>query len=79
MMEDDLEVAVLGAIGISTNAISHKVRMTPGQVNYRLQKAKIKRSDYRNGISTAYSMVLEAMEDDIAHDLHSQLVPLFTE
>lgn len=48
---DDLEVLMLGELGLSTKFILEKTGLTPCQVGYRLHKATVRRGDYRNGLS----------------------------
>jgi len=54
----DYDCAMLGAFGFSTEFIKRKTGLSPGQVTYRLNKAEIKRSEFRNGESVYADMVL---------------------
>jgi len=54
----DYDCALLGAFGFSTEFIKRKTGLSPGQVSYRLNKAEIKRSEFRNGESVYADMVL---------------------
>ena len=47
----DMEVALMGALGFATDYIAARTGLTHCQVLYRLHKAKINRTDYRNGDS----------------------------
>ena len=55
---EDLQCAILGAIGMSTKCISQRTGLTPCQVSYRLGKGQIKRADYRNGESDMAELVI---------------------
>ena len=46
---DDFRCALLGRMGFSTQFIMRQTRLSQGQVSYRLRRARIKRSDYREG------------------------------
>jgi len=56
--DDELQCAILGGQGFSTKMICARTGLTPCQVSYRLNKARIKRADYRNGNSDVASQVL---------------------
>lgn len=54
----DFNVALYGALGLSTIAIALKTGLTPCQVVYRLNKAQIKRADYRNADPSGYAAIV---------------------
>jgi hypothetical protein len=56
---DDFKCAVLGSLGFSTRLIMHHTGFTPSQIGYRLRKAEIRRSDYRNGESSVAENLLQ--------------------
>ena len=60
---DDLEAVVLAGLGFSTALIVKKTGLTPCQVSYRLGKARVKRSDYRNGGSQVAKVVIANTAD----------------
>ena len=47
----DAECAARGLLGFTTRAIARETGLSPWQVQYRLSKARIKRQDYRNGVT----------------------------
>lgn len=57
--DEELQCAILGSMGFSTRFIQEKTGLTPCQVSYRLNKASIKRRDYRNGESAMAQRVME--------------------
>lgn len=56
--DEDLECAILGALGFSTKFIMERTGLTHCQVGYRLNKGSIKRKDYRDGSSAMAERVL---------------------
>ncbi len=56
---DDFKCAIMGSLGFSTNLIMRHTELTPSQVGYRLRKAEIRRSDYRNGESAVAESMLQ--------------------
>jgi len=56
--DEELECAILGALGFSTKFIMERTGLTHCQVGYRLNKGSIKRADYRNGQSEMAERVL---------------------
>lgn len=56
--DTDMKVALMGGLGFSTRAIQKETGLTHCQILYRLNKAKIKRSDYRNGESPIAKHIL---------------------
>lgn len=57
--DEDLQCAILAALGFSTQMIAERTGLTNSQITYRLKKAAIKRADYRNGESAMAQRVLE--------------------
>lgn len=56
--DDDLRCALLAKLGFSTKMICETTGLTPCQVSYRLNKARIKRKDYRDGESDMAELVV---------------------
>src|SRR5215813_1678267 len=54
----DYECALLGSLGFSTYYIKKKTGLSDGQVTYRLNKAEIRRAEFRNGESIYADLVL---------------------
>lgn len=54
----DFLCALLGSLGFSTKFIMGRTALTPGQISYRLRRAGVKRSDYRNGESSLSTTIL---------------------
>lgn len=69
----DYECAIYGAMGFSTSFISQKTGLTNCQVLYRLNKASIKRSDYRNGKSIFVQSVIKNSATDAKTQLQFHL------
>ena len=59
LADDDFKCAIMGSLGFSTNLIMRHTEFTPWQVGYRLRKAEIRRSDYRNGESAVAESMLQ--------------------
>lgn len=59
--DSEIQCALLAGLGFSTQLISAQTGLTPCQVQYRLQKARIKRADYRNGTSALADRVITRM------------------
>jgi len=59
--DEDLRCAILGGMGFSTKMITSETGLTPCQVSYRLNKAHIKRKDYRDGNSVVAKRVMNAI------------------
>jgi len=55
---EELRCALFAGLGFDTAMISAYTGLTPGQVNYRLHKAGIKRSDYRHGESAIAQRII---------------------
>jgi hypothetical protein len=62
----DLHAAVLGSLGMTTDAIAAATGLTPSQVNYRLRIAGVKRADYRRGTSVLAVKVISMAKADAA-------------
>ena len=56
--ETDRRVATLAEFGMSTKFICEETGLTPCQVSYRLNKAQIKRRDYRDGKNAVAEIIL---------------------
>jgi hypothetical protein len=74
----DYEAAFLGSLGFSTKCIVRHTKLGPGQVNYRLKKASIRRIDYRDGNSETATLILRGMrptlEKQLTHHLRDTLL-----
>jgi hypothetical protein len=57
--DEDLQCAILGALGFSTQYIMEQTGLSACQISYRLRKGTIKRADYRNGTSDMAQRVME--------------------
>lgn len=62
----DFFVCVMGKMGFNTDYIAASAGLTPGQVQYRLTKGSVKRSDYRSGKSDLAKVVLNLAGDKCA-------------
>lgn len=69
----DFKVALLGALGKSTLCIVGATKLTPCQVSYRLAKARIKRTDYRNGTGDYDRLIYNSVEEDLTKVLRREL------
>lgn len=58
----DFQCAMLASLGFSTDCIVRQTGLTVGQVTYRCGKARIKRADFRNGVSPIAGKILESTE-----------------
>lgn len=56
--ETDFKVCTLASLGLSTKAICIQTGLSFCQVNYRLNKASIKRKDYRDGESPVAAFIM---------------------
>lgn len=75
--ERDLHCAVLGTLGFSTEAIARETELTPGQVNYRLHKAKVDRAGYRAGTSRVAQAVMRRVMPEERRRLKRELPPQY--
>jgi hypothetical protein len=73
LYDEDFECAYLGSIGRTTKSIMLRTRLGPGQVNYRLKKAAIRRMDFRNGTSDVAMIVERALRGPITKNLEKHL------
>ena len=55
--QQDFECVLLGRFGMTMNTIAQFTGLTKGQVGYRLKKAGIRTTDFRNGKGDFASMV----------------------
>lgn len=62
---EDIEVLVLGELGLFSRAIAAKTGLSVCQVNYRLNKAGITRRGYRDGSSRTVQSVISLMAPDL--------------
>jgi hypothetical protein len=69
----DKQCALYGAMGLSTAFIMEKTGLSLCQVNYRLQKARIKRADYRNGGSVFVKSVIQNSSYEVNFQLKEHL------
>lgn len=72
--DHDFQVALMGALGFSTQYIMEQTGLTNCQVNYRLGIAEIRRKDYRNGHSQEARMVLANATARLRRPLRERLV-----
>jgi hypothetical protein len=74
----EIEVVVRGELGHYTRAISRATGLTESQVQYRLTKANVKRSDYRDGTSwiakNAFKGMHDAVSEAASKDLYHRFV-----
>lgn len=56
----DLDVLIYGELGFSTAFIMEQTGLEKGPVYYRLQRAGVRRNDYRNGTSAVAKAVLRS-------------------
>lgn len=71
--EEDLQCAILASLGFSTKHIMNVTGLTQCQVTYRLNKAHIKRADYRNGTSDMAKRVIERVTPGTPSGIRSAL------
>lgn len=70
---EDMQAAILGALGMSTEYIAKKTKLTEGQVAYRLAKAKIRRADYRNGSGVLAGVAFRELGESAQGVIRSKL------
>lgn len=61
----DFKCALLGAMGFSTQFITEKTGLSGSQIVYRLNKAGVKRTDYRNGKGKVARFVLRQTAETV--------------
>jgi len=76
LYDEDFECAFLGSIGRTTKSIMFRTKLGPGQVNYRLKKAAIRRMDFRNGTSDIAHIVENVLRGPITKNLEKYLKEL---
>lgn len=59
--DEDIQTAILAGMGFSTKFITETTGLTPCQVSYRLHKAQIRRSAYRNGESVVAQRMIASV------------------
>jgi hypothetical protein len=64
----DHQCALLGSLGFSTKFIIAETGLTECQTTYRLHKAEIRRSDYRNGVKDTVGGSAANLVLDLAHE-----------
>lgn len=69
----DFLACLLGSCGFSTELIARKTHLTPGQIQYRLNKGGISRKDYRNGRSMIAQRILNAAPHTVLPTLQKEL------
>jgi hypothetical protein len=67
--DEDFECAYLGSLGFSTKYIISRTKLGPGQVNYRLKKAQIRRMDYRDGASEFATIIQRSLRPTLTKQL----------
>ena len=70
---DELDCGILAKMGMSTKCIMEETGLTHCQVTYRLNKAGIKRKDYRDGKSDFARLVMRRMMPSTNRDKQSVL------
>lgn len=70
---DDLRTAMLGALGFSTRYIAAQTKLTTCQIQYRLNKAAIRRLDYRNGDSDVAHLVFKQVQSQVYERIKPKL------
>lgn len=65
--DEDLQCAILGGMGFSTKMIAERTGLSPCQISYRLNKASIKRRDYRDGTSDVADRMLSFIPKSKQH------------
>lgn len=73
----DVEVAVRGQLGQYTRAIARETGLTESQVQYRLTKATVKRSEYRDGTSWAAQLAMKQVKGTLATQIRRTLPQKF--
>jgi hypothetical protein len=70
---EDFFCALMGAMGFGTDFISEATGLSAGQVSYRLNKAAIKRAQYRRGESWEAQAVLKMGQQELSSKLTTEL------
>lgn len=70
---EDFQCVVLAGLGFSTELISQKTGLSHGQVIYRIKKANVKRSDYRDGGSRIAARVISGSKEYAEAEMQRQL------
>lgn len=65
-LKSDFECAHLGSLGYSTKMIAAETGLSNHQINYRLNKSGVRRTDYRNGNSRYAKIVMKLARDKTA-------------
>ena len=69
----DLRSLILGSLGFSNRYIERQTKYSPGQIQYRLRKGLVRRTDYRNGMSATAKVVLQDAEARVVEQVKKQL------
>ncbi|HEX4647049.1 MAG TPA: hypothetical protein VH598_15710 [Verrucomicrobiae bacterium] len=69
----DFDCLMLGSFGLKTRVIADYTGLTASQVVYRLKKAKIRISDFREGHGPFAAMVLEGLKRRAAKQVTQQV------
>jgi len=69
-------VEFMGACGFSDKAITNTLGLTKWQIRWRLHRASIKRTDYRNGTSPLAKQVINRLDTAAQRRLVNDLKPL---
>lgn len=67
--QEDFETIMLASMGLTAKAITKRSGYSVGQVYYRLRKAGVKITDYRNGTSVFAQLVMEQVGRKAAQKL----------
>lgn len=71
--QNDFRAALLGSMGFSNDHIQRQTGLTLCQITYRLRKAGIRLTDYRNGTSPSARQVMIVAQDKIGDKLKNDL------
>ena len=58
---DELDCCMYAMMGLSTKCIMERTGLSHSQVTYRLNKAQVKRKEYRDGTSDFAQLVMQRM------------------
>lgn len=78
--ESDYHAATLASIGFSDTVIEAQTGLTRSQIQYRLSTArarlgleKIRRADYRNGVSTTAAFIMRTACSHVTRDIRAEV------
>lgn len=69
----DFETVLLGSLGYSSLYIQKQTGYSIGQIQYRLSKLRVRRSDYRNGHSKLAKFVLTVSSEEASRLLNGKI------